>query len=149
MPKPGVDLFDLLSTEDLRQVDDICLRFELSWHEKPHLENFLSEGELRAFADPTESKKALFEELLRIEIEYRSKKNDRPEPSDYFDRFPDRIDTINAIFRGILEDSPFGTIVESPQKAHPDATPDFQNADRLRLQRPRPFEQLSLRIRRI
>ncbi len=129
MPAPSPDLFDPLSTEDLRRVDAICLRFERCWCENPCLENFFVEGELDAFANPNQSKEALFWELLRVEIEYRLKKGEMPKIAEYLQRFPDQADTIKAVFAGFVAANTITTIAGESQESDPDTTIDFSPAE--------------------
>src|SRR5262245_23511180 len=70
-----------------RRVDEECRRFEAAWQAagaagpRPCLEAYLAEA-----AKPERS--ALLRELIRVELYYRRRAGDDPQPADYQTRFP-------------------------------------------------------------
>ena len=128
MPELNADPFEPLEFADLRQVDSICLRFEQALREIPRLETYLAEGESIPFDSPAQSGVALFWELLRIEIEYRAKKGECPDPADYIRRFPDRADIIRTVFEAVKTSNSQTTIIDGAQEFDPDTTHDFHPA---------------------
>ncbi|MCI0457420.1 MAG: protein kinase, partial [Gemmataceae bacterium] len=72
-----------LSVSQARQVDQRCNQFEAAWKagQQPALEEYLvgaTQGE----------RDALLRELLPLEIHYRRRQGDQPQPQDYQTRFP-------------------------------------------------------------
>ncbi len=67
-----------------QQVDAVCERFEAAWKsgERPRLEDYL--GGAAAV-----ERSALLQELFLLEVEYRRRVGDIPQPGDYQQRFPD------------------------------------------------------------
>jgi tetratricopeptide (TPR) repeat protein len=74
-----------VSTDDL--VDQVCDRFEAGWRagSRPRIEASLSD------ADPP-LRDRLLRELLMIELCWRKRGRESPEPAEYLDRFPHRED---------------------------------------------------------
>ncbi|MFO0888989.1 MAG: serine/threonine-protein kinase [Isosphaeraceae bacterium] len=59
-----------------------------------------------------EDRAQLLEDLLRIELEHRRSAGERPTPEDYFATFPDRLQSIRAVFDDLDEQHPeFGRSV--------------------------------------
>jgi serine/threonine-protein kinase len=79
-----VETVGLLSLSAERRVDDVCNRFEkaLQAGQAVSIKDFLGavEGAERS---------ALTQELLRLEVEYRLRKGERPSASEYRERFPE------------------------------------------------------------
>jgi serine/threonine-protein kinase len=74
------------------RIDEACDRFEAAWKagERPRIENFLR-------ADcPRLEHLALLRELLSIELFWRKKGGERPDPREYVDRFPDRDECVEV-----------------------------------------------------
>src|SRR5262245_32714535 len=65
-----------------RHLDGVCRRFELSWGDgdTPRLEEYLDGA-------PGSERTALLSELLALELEYRRKRGEEPQVSDYLTRF--------------------------------------------------------------
>jgi serine/threonine-protein kinase len=80
---------------DWIRINDAADRFERAWKQgsRPKVEDYLDEAEpgLRA---------ALFEELLRVELELRRRDGETPAAKEYFRRFPHQAALIEAVFRG-------------------------------------------------
>jgi eukaryotic-like serine/threonine-protein kinase len=83
---------DSASPTGARQIDRVCDEFEAEWRtgQRPRIETYLS----RATADQREG---LLRELLALEVEYRRRGGERPNPSEYQARFPDHAATILAV----------------------------------------------------
>ena len=83
-----------LSVSELLQIDEACDRFEADWRDgrDPDLAAYLSEV-------PEEVRAPLFRNLLSLELEYRRRAGERPEPRWYHERFPDHVEDVDAAFR--------------------------------------------------
>ena len=68
-----------------------CDRFEAAWRggQRPRIEDHLAEV-------PEPERPALLRELLALELELR--RGERPDPQEYRDRFPDRVELVAAAF---------------------------------------------------
>jgi serine/threonine-protein kinase len=66
-----------------RRVDRVCERFEDAWiaGQRPLIEDYLADT-------PEPERAALLRELLKLEREYRCRKDERPTPEEYRPRFP-------------------------------------------------------------
>ncbi|RUL89054.1 bifunctional serine/threonine-protein kinase/formylglycine-generating enzyme family protein [Tautonia sociabilis] len=75
------------------RVSEACERFRSRWEagERPALEQYLH------LADEPE-RRALFSNLLDLELELRRSAGERPSVADYQDRFPDLLDLILLLF---------------------------------------------------
>jgi WD40 repeat protein len=79
---------DTLAAEQARQLDETCDRFEAAWKAAgpagtpPTLDAFLQPG-----APAVAS--TLVRELVQLDIYYRRRHGQRPQPADYLGRFPD------------------------------------------------------------
>jgi WD40 repeat protein/tRNA A-37 threonylcarbamoyl transferase component Bud32 len=84
---------DSLSLEALQRIDQICLAFENAWQAgtPPELEQFLG-----ATAEPERS--VLLGELVRLELEYLSRRGEIPAVEQYQARFPDHRALIAELF---------------------------------------------------
>src|SRR5262249_37562336 len=82
-----------LTPEQVVPLERICDRFEGAWRAggSPRIED-----ELAAMRGP--GRQALLRELLEVELAYRRRRGDRPEGSEYLDRFPDGPDVVLAAF---------------------------------------------------
>jgi WD40 repeat protein len=67
-----------------RRVDEACNRFEVAWRDeaRPHIEDFVAE-----LAEPERS--ALARELILLDLYYRRRLGEAPDPDEYRHRFPD------------------------------------------------------------
>jgi eukaryotic-like serine/threonine-protein kinase len=79
-----------LSAED--RVDLACDEFEAAWKtgERPIIEKWLAADQ------PRHERLTLLGELLSIELFWRTKSGERPDPSEYIDRFPERDESIEV-----------------------------------------------------
>jgi eukaryotic-like serine/threonine-protein kinase len=78
----------------MSSVEQLCEAFDAAWKagERPLIEVY-------ARGVPAANRLALFRELLRIELGYRTRENERPRPQEYAARFPDHESVIETIFR--------------------------------------------------
>ncbi len=85
---------------NLKRIDDDCVQFEEEWQagSKPYLKDYLTgfDGGLRS---------ALLVELLLLDIEYRMRAGQWPDPSDYETRFPGDTPAIESAFNSAVDDS--------------------------------------------
>src|SRR5262249_33830438 len=84
---------DPLSLSLAQRVDQICDRFEDAWlaGQPPRIEDYLGEV-------PELEHSALLHELLRLELDYRSRKAERPTLEEYVQRFPEHVELIGSVF---------------------------------------------------
>jgi ribosomal protein S27E len=77
----------------LAQIDGICDRFESAWKNgpRPSIEEHLA-------GVSGKDQRDLFRALLAVEIEYRRKVQESPQPAEYQTRFPEFEEQIRAIF---------------------------------------------------
>jgi serine/threonine-protein kinase len=82
-----------LPLEVARRLEPVCDRFEDDWlaGRRPRLEEFL-EGAAEA------DRPALLRELLGLELDYRARRGERPEPEEYRRRLPGHAAVIDAVF---------------------------------------------------
>src|SRR5262245_6571968 len=76
------------------QVDAVCLRFEQAWQQvppRPRIEDYLN-GIVEA------ARAELLAELLALDLEYRRRLGETPQPEEYCQRFPDDPAIIHARF---------------------------------------------------
>jgi len=75
-------------------VDQVCHAFEAAWKasQRPAIEQYLPDMPLSARA-------VLLRELLRLDLAYRGRCNEKPTPEEYRLRFPEEGDLIRAVFR--------------------------------------------------
>jgi serine/threonine-protein kinase len=74
---------DPVALSGARRVDRVCDAFESAWlaGRRPPIEEFLTDV-------PEPERPALLRELVRVDVAYRRKQGETPEPRDYADRFP-------------------------------------------------------------
>jgi formylglycine-generating enzyme required for sulfatase activity len=74
-------------------LDALCVRFETAWKagERPRIEDYLAQA-------VAAHRPRLLGELLALEVYYRRRLGERPEPPQYLDRFPTDADLIAAVF---------------------------------------------------
>jgi WD40 repeat protein len=91
-----LDGTSLLPFDALERIDRICLRFEQSWRSgpRPGLGDYL--------AGQGDERRALFRELLKVELEYRRKAGEHPTAEEYCRRFPDEDGA--AVVEGIVRE---------------------------------------------
>ena len=114
MPRQGIGS---LSPSEARRVNDLCERFEAAWRSgaEPRIEVSLREL-------PETAHSALFNELLALELELRCGRGDRPTPTEYLERFPERIRSIDAAFELPITAAGRGFIERNGESAtHPAA----------------------------
>src|SRR5438445_3136144 len=82
-----------VADSDLRRVDQACDSFEAAWKagRRPRVEAYLGK-----MAEPERTE--LLEELIRLELDYRAQRGERPSQEEYTLRFPEREALIAAIF---------------------------------------------------
>jgi eukaryotic-like serine/threonine-protein kinase len=90
-PAPILDTDDLPLTIALR-IDTVCKRFEDAWKQRPRIEDYLAD-------DMGQEQAKLLEQLLLLELEYRKKEGEQPQPAEYRSRFPAYADLIEALFQ--------------------------------------------------
>src|SRR5262245_18562969 len=75
-------------------IDAVCDRFEDSWRagQRPSVAAFLAQA-----SEPV--RPALLRELLRLDLDYRSRVGERPVPEDYLAQFPEQAERILTAFR--------------------------------------------------
>jgi WD40 repeat protein len=96
MSEPPAGADDSLTPELWHQVDRACDRFEAAWRAagtagRPRLEDYLAEA-------PAALRPVLLPELLALELAYRRRAGERPEPAEYTARFPDQPALVAAAF---------------------------------------------------
>src|SRR5205823_7069785 len=74
---------DTLTPELIEVLEAVCDRFERAWKAggRPSLEDHLA-------AMPAAGRLVLFQELMALELSYRRRAGERPEPDEYRARFP-------------------------------------------------------------
>jgi WD40 repeat protein len=95
-----------LSLQVLKQIDEVCLRFEDAWlaGSRPQLSDYLDEVDERNRSD-------LFVELVKIAMHHRRGIGETPTPEEYVAIRPEAADAVRAAFAAAL---PSGTIVTTP-----------------------------------
>jgi eukaryotic-like serine/threonine-protein kinase len=88
---------DALSLSLELWLDKECSRFEAAWKagQRPRIEDYLDDA-----AEPRRS--ALLQELLRVELEYRSRDQEGPTEEEYRRRFPDQGERIRKAFHLVM-----------------------------------------------
>src|SRR5262249_35577821 len=97
-----------LSPVAVRQIDQLCDRFEQAWKvgQRPRLEEYLD----TVVDEPERS--ALLRQLLLLDWDYRRRAGDNPRPGDYHPRFPGDSTLIERLRREMSE-PPGSTCLES------------------------------------
>jgi eukaryotic-like serine/threonine-protein kinase len=82
------------SVSIVRAVERICDRFEADWraNQSPSIEDYLAANSV----GPDRAR--LLRELLAIELVYRRRRGERPDPEQYHARFPNDADGVEAAF---------------------------------------------------
>lgn len=101
-----------------QQVDRIGDQFDRAWQspEIPRLEDFLGKT-----TEPLRS--TLLLELLAVELEYRTKRGDLPDFSEYLARFPNDVEVVKRCFAKGLSASVHNTVEEIARVPPPNAVP--------------------------
>ncbi len=90
-----LDIFDASVSDEMHdRIEPFCHEFEAAWKNGaiPHLKSYL-------FRSESGDRKALFRELLPIDICYRRQQNLNPQPYGYSKAFPEWGTLIDAIFK--------------------------------------------------
>jgi eukaryotic-like serine/threonine-protein kinase len=93
MPRNRPEPSPTVSLSQARRVNDACERLEADWRlgNRPEIESALAEALDR-------DRRALFPELLALEIELRGRQGERPDPAEYLARFPEWAEEIGRAF---------------------------------------------------
>jgi tRNA A-37 threonylcarbamoyl transferase component Bud32/tetratricopeptide (TPR) repeat protein len=104
-----------MGSEDSR-IDEACDRFEEEWRtdRSPRLEAFL-------VPVPSSERPGLLRQLLRVEVELRQERGERPATEEYIERFPDYPEAVRLAFADNLPQPPYG-LADSRLGAAPLAT---------------------------
>lgn len=104
-----------LPPEIHQKLDHLCDRFEDAWQagQSPGLDDFLRDG-------PADAQTELFEQLLRLELDYRRRRNERPIFDEYRQRYPEFVSVLETVFEvAPVEDSAISvslTAIEGPNQ---------------------------------
>ncbi len=98
---------DSLLLEAKERIDRVCLEFERAWKSgrQPQIEPYLG-------ATPGPQRTVLLEELLLLDVDYRSHAGEQPAAAEYLARFPQDGKLIEDVFRrssSPADDPPSGT----------------------------------------
>jgi serine/threonine-protein kinase len=82
-----------LPASDLQQIDAVCDRFESEWRAGrcPDLACYVSEA-------PPGGRASLLRDLLNVDVEYRLRRGEQPDPQWYGARFPELVQVVDAAF---------------------------------------------------
>jgi serine/threonine protein kinase len=85
------------SLDALNRIDEACDSFEAAWRagQRPRIEDWLAKSAIAS------DRSGLLRELLMVELRWREQHRERPERSEYLERFraPDDVAVIMAVFR--------------------------------------------------
>jgi eukaryotic-like serine/threonine-protein kinase len=83
-----------LCAADLQEIDALCDQFEAAGRSgaRPELAHYLAQASFAA-------RRALFRELLHLDLEIRQAQGEQPNPQDYDKQFPDLRDVVATAFR--------------------------------------------------
>src|SRR6516162_9481867 len=72
-----------LSLSAEKRVDAVCVRFENAWQQgrRPAIEDFVADT-------PEPERTALLRELVPLDVDYRRRHGEEPQPHEYSARFP-------------------------------------------------------------
>jgi serine/threonine-protein kinase len=106
-----------LSPSTAGRREGVCDRFEAAWRagQRPRIEDYLPDA-------PAPDRPALLRELLVVELAYRARLGERPDPAEYRARFPGQAGLVRAAF----ETMP----TPPPSVDRPAAGPTRADADR-------------------
>ena len=90
---PTEDATTRTPVDAARLVDQLCDEFESSWQQgiRPEIAHYLVRIDAR-------TRDSLLKELILIDLHYRHSCGEPPESQDYFNRFPNSAEIINAAF---------------------------------------------------
>ena len=93
MSSSVLDLRDTSSVLTVRALERVCDQFESAWQSvaRPSIEDYLAD-------DMGRSRARLLRELIALDVVYRRRAGERPEPADYRNRFPTDSATVDAAF---------------------------------------------------
>ena len=82
-----------LPASDLKSIDAVCDRFEAEWRTggRPDLAFYLSQA-------PKGGRASLLRDLLNLDLEYRLRRGDQPDPASYGHQFPELVHVVDAAF---------------------------------------------------
>ena len=88
---------EIPSVESLRQIDQICQDFESSWRSgtAPRIEDYLRNA-------PLTVRTRLLQELLLLELDYRTRRGEHSIQAEYEVRFPQDLSTIGSVFEQLV-----------------------------------------------
>ncbi len=88
---------EIPSVESLRQIDQICQDFESSWRSgtAPRIEDYLRNA-------PLTVRTRLLQELLLLELHYRTRRGEHSIQAEYEARFPQDLSTIGSVFEQLV-----------------------------------------------
>ena len=83
-----------LPLSGLRDLDQVCDRFEAAWRrgEQPRIEEYLEQTS-------ADRRKTLLRHLLLVDVEYRVGRGDPVTAREYQERFPEHLEVIDPVFR--------------------------------------------------
>ena len=104
------------SDDTLRQIDELCNRFEAAW--KAFVADEIERPEIEQYLQPTVADQGkLLEELLHLELTKRRQQGEEPQVAEYQQRFPEQGELVQQVF-GRSEKTPVdSTRTESFQAA--------------------------------
>ena len=110
------------SPTEAGHIDAMCDRFETAWQadRRPRIEDGLAEL-------PAASRPALLCELLVLELAYRRRAGERPEPAEYHARFPGQGGVIDAAFAPLPDPAAARGEGGAETEADPTATSKVEN----------------------
>jgi serine/threonine protein kinase/predicted Zn-dependent protease len=98
-------------------IDEACNRFELAWQagQRPRLEDVLS-------GRPEPERAIMLQELIALDIAYRRRAGEQPQPEEYRARFPELADWSGALLERTIADTGPG----APPAAAPPSLPCYE-----------------------
>jgi serine/threonine protein kinase/tetratricopeptide (TPR) repeat protein len=87
-----------LAATQAEKLDQFCDRFEAAWKagECPRIEEHLAGA-------PESLRPAFLRELLAIELDWRNRRGQRPQPGEYYGRFPREREVVEAAFGAVAD----------------------------------------------
>jgi WD40 repeat protein/serine/threonine protein kinase len=88
---------DHRSDDTLRQIDELCNRFEAAW--KAFVADEIERPEIEQYLQPTVADQGkLLEELLHLELTKRRQQGEEPQVAEYQQRFPEQGELVQQVF---------------------------------------------------